>query len=65
MLVVLKRDGTKEQFDVTKIRNVVNMACDGLPVNPVELEAKFDQFISNEITTEQIHDNLIYHAKSW
>jgi len=64
MLVVLKRDGTKEQFDVTKIRNVVNMACDGLPVNPVELEAKFDQFISNEITTEQIHDNLIYHART-
>lgn len=39
-------------------------ACDGLKVNPLELEAKFDEFLFDGVTTKAIQDNLIHHAKN-
>lgn len=64
MLVVTKRDGKKEPFTVDKIRSVIEMACEGLEVNPLELESKFDEFLKPGITTESIQNNLIYHSRS-
>ena len=62
--VVLKRNGDVELFDIHKIKNVIQWACVGLDVNPLELECKIETLVSNRITTETIHDNIIYHAQS-
>lgn len=56
---VLRRDGTKTQLDVTKIRKVVNWACDGLDANPIELEAGLTTRLRSGVTTREIQDNLI------
>lgn len=56
---VLRRDGTKTQLDVTKIRKVVNWACDGLEANPIELEAGLTTRLRSGVTTREIQDNLI------
>lgn len=60
---VTKRTGITEEFQVEKIKQVVSWACDGLDVNPLALEAKFDEFMFNDITTKMLQDNLIEHAK--
>ncbi|NJN61470.1 MAG: ribonucleoside-diphosphate reductase subunit alpha [Coleofasciculaceae cyanobacterium RL_1_1] len=56
---VLRRDGTKTQLDVTKIRKVVNWACAGLDANPIELEAGLTTRLRSGVTTREIQDNLI------
>lgn len=61
---VTKRSGKQEKFDVAKIKESVRQACEGLDVNPLALEAKFDEFLFEGITTKQINKNLIHHAKS-
>lgn len=61
-LKVLKRDGNIELFDVDKIKASIAYACDGLGVNPIVLEAKFDQFLFDGITTSVIQNNLVLHA---
>lgn len=60
---VEKRDGRKEQFDVEKIKNVIGWSTDDLDVNPLVLESKFDEFIKEDISTDDIQKNLIYHAR--
>jgi len=61
-IMVEKRDGTKEPFDVAKIKKSIQMATEGKDVNPLELESKFDQFLRNGIKTKDIQQNLIQHA---
>lgn len=61
-IYVTKRDGTKEQYDVSKIKKSIQMAAEGLDVNPLELESKFDQFLKNGIKTRDIQLNVIQHA---
>jgi ribonucleoside-diphosphate reductase alpha chain len=61
-IIVEKRDGTKEAYDVIKIKNSIRMACDGLDVNPLELESKLNQFLKNGIRTKDIQLNVIQHA---
>ena len=56
---VLRRDGTKTQLDVTKIRKVVNWACQGLDANPIELEAGLTTRLRSGVSTRDIQDNLI------
>lgn len=63
-LKVLKRNGKYEPYNCKKIKKAIAFACDGLNVNPLELEAKFDEFIKDGVTTESIQDNLILHAKN-
>jgi ribonucleoside-diphosphate reductase alpha chain len=58
---VLHRNGTITQFDITKIRQVVEWACDGL-TNPLELESLFSAKQENQITTTKIQGDLIAHA---
>lgn len=59
---VTKRDNTKQLFDITKIKQSVAFACEGLDVNPLELESRFDRFIKNGVKTSDIQDNLIQHS---
>ena len=59
---VIKRDGTRAVFDVTKIKASISFATDGQDVNPLHLEASLDQFVKNGITTSEIQDNVIRHA---
>lgn len=61
-IMVEKRDGTKEPYDVAKIKKSIQMAAEGQDVNPLELESKFDQFLKNGIKTKDIQLNVIQHA---
>ena len=61
-IMVEKRDGTKELYDVSKIKKSIQMASEGQDVNPLELESKFDQFLKPGIKTRDIQLNVIQHA---
>lgn len=61
---VVKRNGKFEDYNCKKIKQAILYACDGLSVNPLELEAKFDEFLFDGVTTQQIQDNLIMHSKN-
>lgn len=63
-LVVKKRDGSLEAYSVQKLKEMISWACEGLDVNPLALESKIEQFVKDEITTTEIHDNLIHYAKT-
>lgn len=62
MYNVTKRDGRQEQFNVEKVKAVIEWATEGLDVNPLELESRFDQFLYDGIPTDDIHRNLIQHS---
>lgn len=59
---VIKRDGTKAPFDISKIKKSVNFATDGQNVNPLQLESSLDQVIKSGAKTSAIQDNIIRHA---
>lgn len=59
---VTKRDGTKTPYDVTKIKKSIELATNGIKVNPLELESKIDQFLKPGIKTKDIQKNIIGHA---
>lgn len=61
---VAKRDGSLEDFQVEKIKQVVEWACEGLDVNPLALESKFDEFLYDGIETTTLQQNLIEHSKA-
>lgn len=61
---VVKRNGKTEEYNCKKIKKAIAFACDGLDVNPLILEAKFDEFLFDGVTTETIQQNLIIHAKN-
>ena len=56
---VIKRDGSFAPLDVSKIREVVNWACEGMEANPITLEAGLTTRLRNGVTTREIQDNLI------
>ncbi|MGB0562421.1 MAG: ribonucleoside-diphosphate reductase subunit alpha [Spirulinaceae cyanobacterium] len=56
---VIKRDGTTASLDITRIRHVVEWACQGLDVNSITLEAGLKTRLRNGVTTREIQDNLI------
>jgi ribonucleoside-diphosphate reductase alpha chain len=60
--VVTKRDGSKEEYDVRKIKKFIELACQKVGANPLELESKIDQFMKNNIKTKDIAANVIQHA---
>lgn len=59
---VTKRDGTKEPYDVSKIKKSIDLATEGIDVSPLMLEGRIDLFIKNGIKTEEIQANIIHHA---
>jgi len=61
---ILKRDGEKMPFDVTKIKKAIEWASIGLDVNRIELESQVNFKIRNGMTTVQIQENLINTALS-
>lgn len=63
-LKVIKRNGKSELYNCKKIKKAISFACEGLNVNPLKLEAKFDEFLFDGVSTESIQQNLIIHAKN-
>lgn len=61
---VIKRNGKREVYNCKKIKKAIAFACENLEVNPLQLEAKFDEFIKDGVTTASIQENLILHAKN-
>lgn len=64
MLNVTKRDGILEEYQVQKVKNVIHNAAEGLEVNALELESKFDETLFDGISTRAIHQNLVHHART-
>jgi len=63
-MYVTKRDGTLEDFNLTKTRKVIEWACEGLSINPLILESYIDITFKDKIKTEDIQENLITQALS-
>ena len=63
-LKVVKRNGKSEEYNCKKIKKAVAFACEGLDVNPLKLEAKFDEFLFDGVATDSIQNNLVNHAKN-
>ena len=61
---VIKRNGKTEDYNCKKIKKAIAFACEGLDVNPLKLEAKFDEFLHDGVKTDTIQKNLIIHAKN-
>lgn len=61
-ILVEKRNGVKEPFDVLKIKKSIALAVEGTKANPLHLESKIDSFIKNGIDTKSIQENVIFHA---
>ncbi|MDY6782772.1 MAG: ribonucleoside-diphosphate reductase subunit alpha [Cyanobacteriota bacterium] len=56
---VLRRDGSRANLNIAKIRQVVEWATDGLDANPIALEAGLVTRLRDGVTTREIQDNLI------
>lgn len=61
---VTKRNGTKQPFDITKIRKIINYACDNVDVNPLELESNLTKRFKSGISTSDIQNELILVSSS-
>ncbi len=61
-MYVTKRLGKKEKMDISKIRIVIDFACKGLQVDPLELEADAHIQFREGITTKEIQSLLIRTA---
>jgi len=60
--MVIKRNGSREAYDVTKIRKVINWAAQGLDVEPLQLEARVEMTLKDGITTRDIQGVVILSA---
>lgn len=60
--LIQKRKGFREDFDVSKLKKVIAWGTHGLNVNPLQLESLIGDFMHDGITTQEIHENIIYHA---
>lgn len=59
---VKKRNGESKDFDVEKIRRVIKWACDGLNINPLELESNITLQFKNNVKTSDIQEILVATA---
>jgi len=59
---VIKRTGYIESLSINKIRSIVNFACNGLRVDPYELEMDAHIQFREDITTKEIQQLLIRTA---
>lgn len=60
---VIKNDGRKEPYSVEKIKKCIQYSVEGLCVNPLVLESKFNKVIRDGMSTNDIQANLIEHAR--
>lgn len=65
MINVVRRCGTRSPFQIEKIREVIEWACEGLEVNAIALESGLTTRITEGVTTKQIQNNLIDCAASY
>lgn len=56
---IVKRDGEVVPLDISKIRQVIEWASEGLDVNTIELESNIHMRFKNNMTTKEIQENLI------
>lgn len=56
---VINRQGESVPIDILKIRRVIEQACEGLPVDPLELELDSQIHFVDGMTTSHIQDILI------
>ncbi len=59
---VVKRSGKKESLDISKIRIVIDFACKGIDVDPMELELDAQIQFRDGISTKEIQQLLIRTA---
>lgn len=62
-MIIVKRDGTKEELVFSKMKKVIDFACEGYPeCDPLELETALSPLFRNGITTKEIQRLLIQVA---
>lgn len=61
---VIKRNGNIENYDVSKIKKIIEFATKDISVNPLLLESKISSNIKNKIKTSEIQFSLISNAIS-
>lgn len=59
---VIKRNGEVVPFDVLKIRNIIKSSCEGLRVDPMELESNLQVEFKKKMTSVEIHEAIIQAA---
>lgn len=64
VMKVIKRNGEKSDFNIKKIREVINLACENVDVNPLKLESNITSKFKNNIKTSDIQDMLIQTCTS-
>ena len=63
-IFVTKRNGSKEEQNTAKIKDVIAWACADLDVNPLALESKIEGILRDNVTTVELHENIIHHAQT-
>ncbi len=63
-VMVTKRDGSVEDFKVEKVKRCINWACEGLQVNPLALESRFNEYLQEEVSSTSIQESLVFCARS-
>jgi ribonucleoside-diphosphate reductase alpha chain len=61
---VTKRDGQLEEFDVKKIKRMMDFACDGFDVDAIKLESQTSVDFFDGINTSQIQQAFIQSANA-
>jgi len=62
MIKVEKRDGSKVDYDASKIKQSIAHAVGDTGVNPLVLESAIDTVVKSGIKTSTLQDNVIYQA---
>ena len=59
MTEIINRNGEIELLDFTQIKEVIEIACIDLEINPLQLESRFKLRVKPQITTKEIQKELI------
>ena len=62
VITVIKRDGTKEELNVKKVKDIIKLACRNLDVDPLELEMEAGLQFRDNMSTKEIQEILIKTA---
>jgi ribonucleoside-diphosphate reductase alpha chain len=62
--MVTKRNGHKEPFDIQKIKDMLQWACEGLDVSPLQLESSLTVTLKDGVSTKEIHQNSVQISTS-
>lgn len=56
---VIKRNGSSEPFDISKIRKIITWAAKDLAINAMQLESSLQLHVRDNMTTREIHATVI------